>query len=119
MQKEDKRGGKCPKVRYAKMEGGFYKASFELSIGRLQKLVFIKSNAKHSYKNFPPSKVKAAVLTLMYLVEKRTYSIPTTIIGRTDCTRIPTTVVRIGIPTKLLGTVYFDKSCQRHSTGQK
>ena len=43
-----------------------------------------------------------------------TYSIPTTFIGRAYTTSIPTTVVGIDIPTKLVGTVYFDKSCPPH-----
>ena len=47
----------------------------------------------------------------MYLIEKMTYSIPTTFVGSTDTNSIPTTVVGIDIPTKLVGTVYFDKSC--------
>ena len=40
-----------------------------------------------------------------------TYNIPTTFICMTYATIIPTTVVGTDIPTKLLGTVYFDKSC--------
>ena len=43
-----------------------------------------------------------------------TYSIPTTFIGRAYTTSIPTTVVGMDIPTKLVGTVYFDKSCNMH-----
>ena len=35
-----------------------------------------------------------------------------------DTTSIPTTFVGMVIPTKLLGTVYFDKSCGRDGTGQ-
>ena len=40
-----------------------------------------------------------------------TFSLPTTFIGRTDTPSIPTIVVGQGIPTKLVGTVYFGKSC--------
>ena len=51
------------------------------------------------------------ILTFMYSIEKLTYIIPTTFAGRTNTTSIPTTVVGIDIPAKLVGTVYFDKSC--------
>ena len=34
-----------------------------------------------------------------------------TLLGLADATSIPTTFVGLVIPTKLLGTVYFDKSC--------
>ena len=40
-----------------------------------------------------------------------TFSLPTTFIGRMDTPSTPTIVVGQGIPTKLVGTVYFDKSC--------
>ena len=40
-----------------------------------------------------------------------TYRIPTTFVGMADTTNIPTTVVGRHIPTKFVGTVYFDKSC--------
>ena len=40
-----------------------------------------------------------------------TYFIPTTLVGMADATSSPTTFVGMVIPTKLLGTVYFDKSC--------
>ena len=38
--------------------------------------------------------------------------IPTTFVGRANTTSIPTTFVGTAIPTKLVGTVYFDKSCR-------
>ena len=47
----------------------------------------------------------------LYYVEKMTYSIPTTFIGMTYATSIPTTVVGTDIPTELVGTVYLGKSC--------
>ena len=37
--------------------------------------------------------------------------IPTTFVGRANTTSIPTTFVGTAIPTKLVVTVYFDKSC--------
>ena len=37
--------------------------------------------------------------------------IPITFVGRADTTSIPKTFVGTAIPTKLVGTVYFDKSC--------
>ena len=40
-----------------------------------------------------------------------TKDIPTTLVGRADAISIPTTFVEMTIPTKLLGMVYFDKSC--------
>ena len=56
------------------------------------------------------------MLTFMYLIEKFTYIIPTTFIGRADTT----IVLGRQIPTKLVGTVYFDKSCGGGSRiGQK
>ena len=39
-----------------------------------------------------------------------TYRIPKTFVGRTDTNSIPTTDEGRHIPTKLVGTVYFDKS---------
>ena len=47
------------------------------------------------------------------------YSIPTTFIGRAYTTSIPTTVMGMEIPTKLVGTVYFDKSCDTHGRVKK
>ena len=44
-----------------------------------------------------------------------TYSISTTFIGMAYTTSIPTTVVGMDIPKKLVRTVYFDKSCNSHS----
>ena len=79
------------------------------------------------------SKNACKVLIFLYNVEKMTYSISTTFIGMTYATSIPTTVlgmlveplqallmplafpqttvVGTDIPTKLVGTVYFDKPC--------
>ena len=37
--------------------------------------------------------------------------IPITLLGMSDAISIPTTFVGLVIPTKLLETVYFDKSC--------
>ena len=51
----------------------------------------------------------------MYLVEKMVYSILTSFIGRTFTTSIPTTVVETDIHRKIVGTVYFDKSCLMHA----
>ena len=48
------------------------------------------------------------ILTFLYLVDKIAFSILTTFIGRKY-----TTVVGTDIPTKLVGTEYFDKSCLR------
>ena len=52
------------------------------------------------------------------MIEKLTYIIPTIFVGRVDTTSIPTTVVGRQIPTKLVGTVYFDKSCNKHGQGK-
>ena len=57
------------------------------------------------------SKNYCKVLTLLHYVEKMTYSISTTFIDMTYATSIPIIVVGMGIPTKLVGKVYFDKSC--------
>ena len=48
-----------------------------------------------------------------------TFSLPTTFIGRTDTPSIPTIVVGQGIPTKLVGTVYFGKSYLTHGTNPR
>ena len=47
-----------------------------------------------------------------------TYSIPTTFIGRAYTTSIPSTVVGMDILTKIVGMVYFDKSCKQAETDQ-
>ena len=47
-----------------------------------------------------------------------TVYIPTTSVGWADTTNIPTTFVGTAIPTKLLETVYFGKSCGGHLTFQ-
>ena len=39
------------------------------------------------------------------------HNITTIFVGRTGTPSIPTTYVGTDIPTKLVGTVYFDKSC--------
>ena len=53
--------------------------------------------------------------TFLYCVEKITKFIPISLVGRADVNSIPTTFVGMVIPTKLLGTVCFDKSCNMHT----
>ena len=50
---------------------------------------------------------------ILLMARKMTQFIPSTLVGWAADTSIPTTFVGMVIPTKLLGTVYFDKSCEK------